>query len=144
MYVPRPEPNSPIRLADKNQMNNPSRHSTIFKKRWLSDGLPAHMIPSTRESLENVIYTYTSHTKSMVWLTFFPAPGRQPVKRSRHQIHGAKQEKLYPEEEGSQYKYKLKNPRMGGDHVCWKSVIEPSFFEDGATAGWIVRVISIC
>ena len=30
----------------------------------------------------------------MVWLTFFPAPGGQPVKRFRHQIHGAKQEKL--------------------------------------------------
>ena len=72
-----------------------------------------------------------------------------------------KTEKLYPEEEGSQYKYKLKNPRrasvraetrtygtdspsrqitssddsrVDGDHVCWKSVIEPSFIEDGATA----------
>ena len=32
----------------------------------------------------------------------------------------------------------------GWDHVCWKSVIEPSFFEDGVLAGWIVRVISIC
>ena len=28
--------------------------------------------------------------------------------------------------------------------VCWKSVIEPSFIEDGAMAGWIVRMISIC
>ena len=42
--------------------------------------------------------------------TFFPAPEGQPVKRLKHQIHGAKQEKLYPEEEGSQYKYKLKIP----------------------------------
>ena len=24
--------------------------------------------------------------------------------------------------------------RVDGDHVCWKSVIEPSFNEDGATA----------
>ena len=29
------------------------------KKRWLNDGLPVHMIPSTQESLEDVIYTYT-------------------------------------------------------------------------------------
>ena len=37
----------------------------------------------------------------MVWLTFFPAPGGQPVKRLRRQIHGAKQEKINPKE-GSQ------------------------------------------
>ena len=42
---------------------------------------------------------------------FFLAPEGQPVKRLKHQIHGAKQEKLYPEEEGSQYKYKFKKPR---------------------------------
>ena len=29
-------------------------------------------------------------------------------------------------------------------HVCWQSVVEPSFFEDGGMAGWIVRVISFC
>ena len=48
----------------------------------------------------------------MVWPDVFPqpAPEGQPVKRLKHQIHGAKQEKLYPEEEGSQYKYKLKIP----------------------------------
>ena len=64
-----------------------------LQKRRLNDRLPAHMIPSTQESLEDV-YTYTWHTKSMVWLTFFSTPGGQPVKRLRHQIHGAKQEKL--------------------------------------------------
>ena len=63
------------------------------KKRRLDDGLPAHMIPSTRESSEDV-YMYTWHTKSMVWLTFFLASRGQPVKRLRRQIHGAKQEKL--------------------------------------------------
>ena len=32
----------------------------------------------------------------MVWPdVFFPAPEGQPVKRLKHQIHGAKQEKLY-------------------------------------------------
>ena len=38
----------------------------------------------------------------MVWLTFLPAPEGQPVKRFGHQIHGAKQEKINPKEEGSQ------------------------------------------
>ena len=38
-------------------------------------------------------------------LTFFPAPDGKPVKRLRHQIHGAKQEKINPQEEGSQNKY---------------------------------------
>ena len=54
----------------------------------------------------------------MVWLTFFPAPEGQPVKRLKHQILGAKLEKSNPEEEGSQYeeegsqyKSKWKNPR---------------------------------
>ena len=42
------------------------------------------MIPFTRESSEDV-YTYTWHTKSMVWLTFFPAPKGQLVKRLRRQ-----------------------------------------------------------
>ena len=32
----------------------------------------------------------------------------------------------------------------GSGCVCWKSVIEPSFFEDGAMVWWIVPVISIC
>ena len=89
----RLEPTAPIRLADRNHAHNLSRHCTILNKRWLNDRLPAHMIPSTRESSED-LYMYTRHTKSMVWLTFFPAPGGQPVKRLRHQIHGAKQEKL--------------------------------------------------
>ena len=30
----------------------------------------------------------------MAWLTFFPAPGGQPVKRLRQQIHGTKKENL--------------------------------------------------
>ena len=30
----------------------------------------------------------------MLWLTFLPAPGGQPVKRLWHQIDGAKQEKV--------------------------------------------------
>ena len=59
VYVPRLEPTAPIRLADRNPSHYPSRHRTIFKKRRLDDGLPAHMIPSTRESSEDVIYTYT-------------------------------------------------------------------------------------
>ena len=44
-------------------------------------------------------------------MTFFPAPEGQPVKRLKHQIHGAKQEKVNPKEEETQYKYKWKNPR---------------------------------
>ena len=93
VYAPRLEPTAPIRLADRNHAHYPSRHCTILKKRRLNNALPAHMIPSTRESSEDV-YPYTGHTKSMVWLTFFPAPGGQPVKWLRHQIHGAKQENL--------------------------------------------------
>ena len=38
----------------------------------------------------------------MVWLTFLPATEGQPLKRLRHQIHNAKQEKIDPKEEGSQ------------------------------------------
>ena len=93
MYEPRLEPTAPIHLADRNHVHYPSHHCTVFKKRRLNDGLPAHMITSTRESSGDV-YTYTWHTKSMVWVTFFSAPGGQPVKWFRHQIHGAKQEKL--------------------------------------------------
>ena len=54
----------------------------------------------------------------MVWPdVFFPAPEGQPVKRLKHQIYGAKQEKLYPEEEGSQHKYKLKKIPEGQVYV---------------------------
>ena len=59
VYVLRLEPTAPIRLADRNHAHYPSRRCTILSKRWLNDGLPAHMIPSTRESPEDVIYTYT-------------------------------------------------------------------------------------
>ena len=60
VYVPRLKPTAPIHLADRNHVHYPSRHCTIFKKKiQLNDGLPAHMIPSTRESSEDVIYTYT-------------------------------------------------------------------------------------
>ena len=59
VYVPRLEPTAPISLADRNHAHYPSRYCTIFKKRLLNDGLQAHMIPSTRESSEDVIYTYT-------------------------------------------------------------------------------------
>ena len=58
VYVPRLEPTAPICLADRNHAHHPSRHCTIFIKGQLNDGLPPHMIPSTRESLEDV-YTYT-------------------------------------------------------------------------------------
>ena len=73
VYAPRFEPTAPIRLADRNHAHYPSCHRTIFNKRRLNDGLPAHVIPSTWESSEDV-NMYTSHTKSMVWLTFFPLP----------------------------------------------------------------------
>ena len=59
VYVPRLEPMAPIRLADRNHVHYPSRRCNILKKRWLNDGLPVHMIPSTWESSEDVIYTYT-------------------------------------------------------------------------------------
>ena len=57
-YAPRLEPAALIRLADRNNAYYPSRHRTILKKRWLNDRLPAHMIRSTQESLEDVA-TYT-------------------------------------------------------------------------------------
>ena len=59
VYMPRLEPTAPIRLADGNHAHYPSCRCTILKKRWLSDVLPGHMIPSTRESSKDVIYTYT-------------------------------------------------------------------------------------
>ena len=65
VYMPRLEPTALIRLADRNHTHYPSRHCTILKKRWLSDGLPGHMFPSTREPSEDVS-TYTWHTKSLV------------------------------------------------------------------------------
>ena len=65
VYAPRLEPTAPIRLADRNHAHYPSRHCTIPKKRRLNDGLPAHLIRSTRESSEDVT-TYTWSTKSMV------------------------------------------------------------------------------
>ena len=59
VYLPRLEPTAPIRLADRNHAHYLSRRCTILNKRWLNDGLPVPMIPSTRESSEDVIYTYT-------------------------------------------------------------------------------------
>ena len=41
---------------------------------------------------------------------FFPALGGQLVKGLEYQIHGAKQEKVNPEEEGSQFRYICKKP----------------------------------
>ena len=58
VYVPRLEPMAPLRLADRNHAHCPAAVPSS-KKRWLSDGLPVHMIPSTRESSEDVMYTYT-------------------------------------------------------------------------------------
>ena len=49
-YALRLEPTAPIRLADRNHAHYPLRHCTILKIRRLNDGLPAHAIPSTRES----------------------------------------------------------------------------------------------
>ena len=90
VYVPRLEPTAPIRLADRNHAHCPSRHCTILKKRWLNDGLPAYMIPSKRESLEDVIYMYTWHTKSMLlpgvytWPRYLPdSEGRQGSRKCR-------------------------------------------------------------
>ena len=102
VYAPRPEPTAPIRLADRNHAHYPSRHCTIFKKRRLNDRLPAHAIRSTRESSE-MLHVLLTHLPPRCALTFFfpPAPEGQPVKRFRRQIHGAKQEKINPKEEGS-------------------------------------------
>ena len=61
VYVPRLEPMAPIRLADRNHANYPSCHCTILIKRWLNDGLPARMIPSTRESSAEM-FTHTLDT----------------------------------------------------------------------------------
>ena len=47
VYVPRLEPMAPIRLADRNHAHYPSRHCTIFQKRRLNDGLPAHILRET-------------------------------------------------------------------------------------------------
>ena len=43
-HAPRLEPTAPIRLAERNDAHDPSRHRTILKKRRLNDGLPAHVI----------------------------------------------------------------------------------------------------
>ena len=50
-------------------------------------------------------------------LTFFPAPEGQPVKWLKHQIHGAKQEKLNPQEEESQYKIQMEEIPEGQVYV---------------------------
>ena len=63
-YAPRLEPTAPIRLADRNHANYPSRQCTILNKRRLDDGLPAHAIRSTRESSEDVTRTLDApHSK---------------------------------------------------------------------------------
>ena len=59
VYVPKLEPMAAIDLAHRNNALYPSRRCTILKKRSLNDGLPVHMIPSTRQSSEDVIYTFT-------------------------------------------------------------------------------------
>ena len=60
----------------KSRAHYPSRHCTIPIKRRLNDGLPAHMIRSTRESSEDVAM-YTWSTKSMVLIEKLPfAPRR--------------------------------------------------------------------
>ena len=102
VYMPRLEPTAPIHLAHRNHTHHPSHRCTIFIKRWLNDGLPAHIIQSEspRESSEDVIYTSTVHTKSMVWPDVFPrsrratsqtVEGPNPWRQTR--------ETIYPEEE---------------------------------------------
>ena len=54
------------------------------------------------------LHVHLTHQIHGVALRFFPAPEGQPVKRLKRPIHGAKQEKQNPQEEGSQYKYKWK------------------------------------
>ena len=56
-HAPRLEPTALIRLADRNNAHHPSRRCTILKKRWLNDGLQAHVVRSTRESSEDVTRT---------------------------------------------------------------------------------------
>ena len=75
---------SPSRQKPRALSITPLHH--LQKKRRLNDGLPAHMIPTTRESSEDV-YTYTWHTKSMVWLTFFPAPRGRKKERKKEEIN---------------------------------------------------------
>ena len=62
VYAPRFEPTAPIRLANGNHAHYPSRHRTIFKKRWLNDGLPAHMVPSGPHGSHRKMFTRTLDT----------------------------------------------------------------------------------
>ena len=64
--MPKLEPTAPIRLADRNHAHYPSRRCTILKKRSLNDGLPVHMIPSTRESSEDVVSSICIYTDSLL------------------------------------------------------------------------------
>ena len=75
-HAPRLEPAAPIRLADGNHENYPSRHCIILKKRWLNDGLQAPAIRSTRESSEDVFHVLLTHVPPRCGLTFFPTPQR--------------------------------------------------------------------
>ena len=77
MYLPRWGHTALNLLAKRNHVNYPSHHPTTLKKRSLiNDPLPAHMIPIHPESSEDVIYTYTWHTKSKLWPEVFPSSGR--------------------------------------------------------------------
>ena len=65
VYVPRLEPTAPICLADRNYVHYPSHHCTIFKKRWLSNGLPARMIQCAQEWSEDVTRTLDAPPSKM-------------------------------------------------------------------------------
>ena len=73
VYALRLEPTAPIRLADRNHANYPSRQRTILKKRRFDDGFPAHAIRSKRESSEDVTHTLDA-PPSMVRSDIFPTP----------------------------------------------------------------------
>ena len=70
-YAPRLQPAPPIHLADQNHTRYPSRRCTILKKRWLNDGLQACAIRSTRESSEDVTYTWRTKSSCSVLARIF-------------------------------------------------------------------------
>ena len=106
------------------------------KKRLLNNGLS-----STHDSIHTgVIGSFHIHLAHQIRGANASSPlfpEGQPVKWLKHQIHGAKQEKLYPQEEGSQYKYKLKNPRRAS--VC----AETRTYGTDSPSRWKSRALSI-
>ena len=116
VYAPRLEPTAPIRIADRNHAHYPSRHRILIK-RWLNDGLQAHLIRPTRESSEDVTRILDA-PPSKVRSDIFPRSRRASSQTLENtSLQGAQRTKVLSRKKGVRINYTLKNPQRARVHA---------------------------